>query len=196
MSVIVPAFNAERYISETLDSVLAQTHRAYEILVIDDGSTDGTPKILNQYLERTDRLRVLSQSNRGSAAARNLGVAHARGEWLAFLDSDDIWLPTKLELQLKHCGGCAISHTDSVCFGDMIDREVLRSSFETPYWGNALEQMLVRNFITNSSVLVRRDVFLLHGGLDESLGGVEDWALWNRICASHELGYLAEPVVY
>lgn len=192
VSVIIPAYNAAKYLRETLDSVFAQTYPFFEVIVVDDGSTDATPSILTEY---SDRIQVLNQSNRGSAAARNFGAKHAKGKWLAFVDADDIWLPSKLALQIDRCGQYDISHTDSMCFGETLAMEVRRSSFETPYWGNVLEKLLVRNFITNSSVIVRREVFFLHGGLDESLGGVEDWALWSKICAEHELGYLPEPVV-
>jgi glycosyltransferase involved in cell wall biosynthesis len=192
VSIIIPAFNAESYLRETLDSALQQTYATCEVIVVDDGSTDGTMVILAEYGEK---VRVVRQQNRGSACARNAGVAAAHGEWIAFLDADDIWLPEKVERQLAACGRFAISHTDSVCFGDALEREILRSSFEPPYAGKVLEPLLVINFITNSTVMVRREVFRRFGGFDESYVTCEDWALWLRICAEHKLGYLAEPVV-
>ena len=192
VSVIIPAFNAERYVRETLDSVLAQTYAAREVIVVDDGSTDSTPSILAEY---GDSIHVIRQSNRGSAAARNTAVSAAHGDWVAFIDADDLWLPDKLSRQMQRCGHYPISHTDSLCFGEAMPEAVLRSSVTTPYSGRVLPQLLVRNFISNSTVLMRRDLFLQYGGLDESLHGVEDWALWLRVCADHELGYLPEPVV-
>lgn len=192
VSIIVPAFNAETYIRATLDSALRQTYANCEIIVVDDGSTDGTLAILADYGEK---VRVVRQQNRGSACARNAGVAAAHGEWIAFLDSDDIWLPDKTVKQLAGCGRFPISHTDSVCFGETLERELLRSSFEPPYAGEVLDQLLVVNFITTSTVMVRRDIFERFGGFDESYVTCEDWALWLKICAEHELGYLAEPVV-
>ncbi|MBL8495637.1 MAG: glycosyltransferase [Rhodocyclaceae bacterium] len=192
VSIIVPAYNAETYLRETLDSALGQTYSNCEIIVVDDGSTDSTLAILAEYGEK---IRVIRQQNRGSACARNAGVAAAHGEWIAFLDADDIWLPEKTAKQIASCGEFAISHTDSVCFGETLEHELLRSSFEPPYAGKVLKQLLVINFITNSTVMVRRDVFNRFGGFDETYVTCEDWALWLRICAENELGYLSDPVV-
>jgi glycosyltransferase involved in cell wall biosynthesis len=192
VSIIIPAYNAETYLRETLSSALAQTYTNCEIIVVDDGSKDSTLDMLEEY---GDRIRVVRQQNRGSACARNAGVAVARGHWIAFLDADDIWLSDKISKQIASCGDYAISHTDSVCFGEGLEHEILRSSFEPPYSGHVLKQLLVINFITNSTVMVRRDVFNRFGGFDESYITCEDWALWLRICAEHEIGYLAEPVV-
>ena len=94
VSVITPAYNAERYIEHTLESALRQTFREFELLVVDDGSTDGTAAIAQRYAEKDARFRVLRQTNRGIAAARNLAMRRARGRYLALLDSDDLWFPT------------------------------------------------------------------------------------------------------
>ena len=112
VSVIIPAYNRAHYIREAIESALQQSHRPLEIIVVDDGSTDETPQILATYSEP---VRVFRQVNQGVAAARNLGVSHARGEYVAFLDSDDLWHPEKLEKQIErfeadpelglvHCG--------------------------------------------------------------------------------------------
>lgn len=98
ISCIVPTYNGERYLSEALDSVLAQTHRPLELIVADDGSTDGTARVAKSYGER---VRFVSQANAGPAAARNLGVRSAEGEFVAFLDQDDLWRPEKLVRQLE-----------------------------------------------------------------------------------------------
>lgn len=97
ISCIVPVFNGERYVSETLDSILAQTYRPLELIVADDGSTDGTAAVVARYGEP---VRYLWQSNQGPAAARNLGVSAAQGEFVAFLDADDLWHPEKLTRQM------------------------------------------------------------------------------------------------
>jgi glycosyltransferase involved in cell wall biosynthesis len=96
VSVIVPAFNSSTYIGETIQSVLEQTHSALEILVIDDGSTDNTADVVRRY-----PVRYFCQQNAGPSAARNTGIANARGEFIAFLDSDDLWIPQKLAVQLE-----------------------------------------------------------------------------------------------
>lgn len=192
VSVVIPAYNAEKYLREAVDSALAQSYPECEIVVVDDGSTDGTGAILDGY---GDRIRVVRQVNSGSAAACNAGVAAARGAWIAFLDADDVWLPDKLSRQVEQCGHAPISHTDSVCFGESLEREVRRSTFEQPYSGFVLEHLLVRNFITKSSVMVRRELFIACGGFEANFPGVEDWPLWLQICARNELAYLPEVVV-
>jgi len=192
VSVVIPTYNAASFLEQAVDSALAQTYGAVEVIVVDDGSTDHTAEVLGRY---ANRLRVLQQANQGAAAACNAGVEAAAGGWIAFLDADDEWLPAKLERQLNRCGDFAISHTDSVCFGDSIEGEVLRSSFEPQYGGKVLGQLLVRNFITKSSVLMRRDVFRSYGGFAARYHGVEDWPFWLKVCKDHELGYLPESVV-
>ena len=98
VSVVIPAYNAEEYIAETLDSVLSQNYSDYEILVIDDGSTDHTGEVLAHY---GDRIHLFQKPNGGPASARNLGLKHARGRYIAFLDSDDLWHPEKLARQVE-----------------------------------------------------------------------------------------------
>ena len=192
VSVVMPAYNAERYIREAVDSVLAQTHLERELIVVDDGSTDGTGAILASY---GDSIRVISQKNQGSGAACNNGVQAARGPWIALVDADDLWLPQKLEQQLRACGDRAISYTDMTYFGESIRTELRRSSFSPGRTGMVIEQLLIDNFIPKSSVLVRRDVYLEHGGFPGKYFTVEDWPLWLSICAKHEVGYVDEPTL-
>ena len=97
VSIIIPVYNAQKYLEETLQSVLAQTFQDFEIILIDDGSTDGTPEIIEKY---SDRTICLKNDHRGPASSRNLGLEAARGSLIAFLDADDLWLPTKLEKQV------------------------------------------------------------------------------------------------
>ncbi|CDI01142.1 putative Glycosyl transferase family 2 [Candidatus Competibacter denitrificans Run_A_D11] len=192
VSVIIPAYNAAQYIRDTIDSVLNQSYSNFEIIVVNDGSTDETAQILNEY---GDKLRVVHQNNKGSAAACNYGAALAQGEWIAFLDADDIWLPDKLMLQLKHCKDSSISHTDSFCFGESISGEVQRGSITHLVEGQVLKQLLVTNFISKSTVMIQRAIFNQYKGFDETYLSVEDWPFWLRVCANHSLGYLPEPVV-
>jgi glycosyltransferase involved in cell wall biosynthesis len=192
VSVIVPAFNAGPYVTDAVTSALAQTHRPHEVIVVDDGSTDDTRERLRAF---DGQVQVLTQANRGAAAARNRGVAAARGEWIAFLDADDLWLPTKLDRQLAAVGACAISHTASWRFGPTLGGDVAVTW--PPSWaaGAVLDRLVLGNFITTSSVIVRRDAVLAVGGFDEQLRRVHDWHLWLRLCRHHVLGYVREPLV-
>src|SRR5690625_4333075 len=102
VSVITPAYNAERFIEETIESVLQQTYSEWEMIIVDDRSTDNTVAIIERYVKKDDRIKLIElPDNSGSAVARNTAMDHARGRYLAFLDSDDLWLPEKLERQLK-----------------------------------------------------------------------------------------------
>ena len=192
ISVIIPAHNAAATIGETLDSVFAQTHAPDEVIVVDDGSADETSAILDGY---DHRLRVIRQGQTGRAAACNRGAKEARSRLIAFLDADDVWLPGKLERQLTECADAVLSYTNSTYFGEMVAKEIVKDDLTPQPSGDVLEALLLGNFITGSSVVVRRDVFLECGGFDESYDCVQDWPLWLRICSQHQLGYVAEPLV-
>lgn len=177
---------------QAVNSALYQTYSDKEVVVVDDGSTDGTGDILAQY---GSNIHLVRKPNGGVSSACNAGVARATGESIAFLDGDDEWYPDKLKKQVSMCGGSAISHTDSVCFGEHLQREVRRSDFEPAYSGMVLEKLLVTNFITKSSVMMNRNLYLSEGGFVEGYKGVEDWPFWLKICAKHEIGYVPEPLI-
>jgi glycosyltransferase involved in cell wall biosynthesis len=195
VSTIIPAYNAAAYVRETIDSALAQTHREHEIIVVDDGSTDGTWEILQSY---GDAIQAVRQPNGGPARARNTGARIARGEWLAFLDADDLWLPEKLQRQLAEAErtGAALVYTNRENFGSCETVSTLQSDGVTLHAGESFERLLEGNFITLSSVLVDRRVFAEAGGFDEAavLIGVEDWDLWLRIAAAHPIALCREPL--
>ena len=192
ISTIIPTYNAERFLRETIDSVLAQTHRTQEIIVIDDGSTDTTSDILAEY---SGKIRILKQKNAGSASACNLGAKEASGQYLAFIDADDVWLPQKLEVQLNQCSQFKMSYSDSTHFGEGCYIEVVKSKVSPQYSGRILKKLLLGNFITASSVVIDRELFLRHGGFDESYECLQDWALWLKIAAETEIGWVSEPLV-
>ena len=191
VSIVIPAYNAQEYIREAVDSALSQTYRHTEVIVVDDGSTDQTTEILQEFGQS---IRLISQKNAGTAEACNAGVSAAKGEWVAFLDADDQWLPEKLERQVSRCARFAISHTDSICFGANLQKEIRRSALQEMYFGRVLEKILIANFITKSTVMVARDVYVSAGGFSRAYDAVEDWPLWMKICADYDLGYVAEPL--
>ena len=194
VSVVIPAFNAESHIEPCLVSVFDQgADLAMEVIVVDDGSTDGTVMRLREF----PQLICLQQSNAGPAAARNAGVRRARGEFVAFLDADDLWPEGKLRIQID----MLMRHQDAaMCFGDCRQFEEAswwpRTLFETsgygerawgagPYLPEAYARLLRDNFITTGSVVVRRQVLDEIGGFDQGLRLVEDLELWLRIARHH-----------
>ena len=172
ISVVIPAYNAEAFIKRAVDSALCQTLSPVEILVIDDGSRDKTFQIASSF---GGLVKALTKFNGGPASARNLGVRQAGGEWIAFLDADDAWLPQKLEKQVTLIdSNVGIVHSGARGRSNSISSEI------------TFAQLWHRNCILNSSVLLRREAFIQTGCLDEDpeLIGVEDYNLWLRIAAA------------
>jgi len=194
VSVILPIYNVEQYIAEAINSVLAQTYTNFELLAIDDGSTDRSIEICQQFTD--PRIKIIHQRNRGLAGARNTGIRHAQGEYLAFLDSDDLWLPEKLE---KHVAHLEDSPTVGVSFSRsaFVDQKgkslglYLMTEIEQEL---TLRRMLCRCPVGNgSTVVIRKEVFEairfhdnLHGTVedfyfDENFRRSEDFECWLRI---------------
>ncbi len=195
VSVVIPAHNAESFIRETLDSVLAQTVQPCEIIVVADSCTDGTTDAVREY---AGHVRLLFSDARSAAASRNAGARAATAEWLAFLDADDCWLPEKLERQLQKAGdrNTALVYTDRYNFGNLGDLPEVHGTIQPLYAGDVFVKLLVLgNHITLSSVLVRRDVFLSLGGFMETLQNAEDWEMWIRVAAGHRVEACTEPLV-
>jgi glycosyltransferase involved in cell wall biosynthesis len=192
VSVIIPAYNAEAFIVDTVNSVLNQTFQDLEIIVVDDGSKDGTVAALAQF---GGHVRVHQQANGGVARARNTGVSLATGTWIAFLDADDLWMPQKLERQLS-IASAPMSFTDRLNIGARGDLPELQS-LSTPMCGGDLFVPLMRegNFITNTSVMIKRELFEKLGGFYTGLNGTEDWDLWIRVAERNEIGFVPEPLV-
>jgi glycosyltransferase involved in cell wall biosynthesis len=197
VSVIIPTYNRRAMLLEAIDSVLAQSTPAFELIVIDDGSTDGTSE--NEHLRRlaeTIRIRIDRIDHRGPAAARNRGVAIARAPQIAFLDSDDLWSPTKLERQLafmRDNPGCAISQTNEIWIRN--GRRVNPGLRHRKRAGDIFIDSLRTCLIAMSSVMIRTDLFRSSGGFDEHMTAAEDYDLWLRILIDHEAGLLDEPLV-
>ncbi len=182
VSTLIPVYNGEEYIADAVDSVLAQRDVKVEIIVIDDGSTDRTPEILRQY---GDKIRVLRQKNGGHVNARNNGSKLAKGEWLAFLDADDAWLPDKLAKQLELANGnVGMVYTDRENFGDIARVTSTASQTYSLWEGDIFEPLLFGNFVTVASVIIKMDWFERLGGFDEELLVCEDWDMWLRFSAS------------
>ena len=195
VSVVIPAYNAARVLGEALRSVFAQTFRDFEVLVIDDGSTDGTAGVAAHY---GDRVRLLRQANAGPGAARNAGVAASRAPLIAFLDADDVWLPDKLALQARYFAAypeTGLLHTATVAAGNTRASAAPAGMHPPAPPSSVFCDLFHTDYDINTlTVMVRRDVVVEAGGFDERREvHVEDWDLWLRIAAAHKVGYLSEP---
>jgi glycosyltransferase involved in cell wall biosynthesis len=182
ISVVIPAYNAERTILETLESVQKQTFSDFEVIVIDDGSTDRTSELVKSVGD--ERIKVFSYPNGGMCTARNRGISHVAGEFIAPLDSDDLWTPDKLELQLaalqKHPdAGVAYSWTS-----DFLDGQEEISCHYDPvlFEGNILPELLIRNFLNSgSNPLIRRKAIESVGEFDPACTLCADWDFYLRL---------------
>lgn len=193
LSVVIPTYNRAALISRALDSVLAQSRQADEILVVDDGSTDNTMDVIS---DRYPRISLLRQENKGVSAARNLGIRHAKGEWIALLDSDDEWKPDKLEKQLqilKDNPDYRICHSNETWIRHGIRVNPMKK--HRKYGGHIFRHCLPLCVISPSSVVIHRTVFDDIGYFDESLPACEDYDLWLRICSRYPVLYLDEELI-
>jgi glycosyltransferase involved in cell wall biosynthesis len=193
VSVIIPTYNRCAMLLEAIDSVLAQSVTAIELIVIDDGSTDGTAEHLMR-LDKTIRIERIDHS--GPAAARNRGVALASAPLIAFLDSDDLWAPRKLERQLAFMRAnpaCAISQTGEIWIRN--GRRVNPGVRHRKRAGDIFIDSLRTCLISMSATMMRTDLFRSLGGFDEIMTAAEDYDLWLRILIDHEAGLLDEPLV-
>ena len=194
VSVIIPTFNRWQVLQRAVNSVLAQSLPADEIIVVDDGSTDNTYDLLRHTFG--ERIIVLSQSNAGVSAARNAGLKIASGEWIALLDSDDEWLPEKLQQQsgvLEQNHNCVLCHTDEIWVRNGVRVNPMNKHKKTG--GDIFAHCLPLCAISPSSTLIKKDIFQSTGAFDESLPACEDYDLWLRICAAYPVHYLDEKLL-
>ena len=194
VSVIIPTYNRWQVLRRAIDSVLAQSVTANEIIVVDDGSTDNTHTLLQSTFG--DRIKVLVQPNRGVSAARNAGLKIASGDWIALLDSDDEWLPEKLQQQievLEQNSSCVLCHTDEIWVRNGVRVNPMKKHKKTG--GDIFAQCLPLCAISPSSALIKKDIFKTIGLFNESLPACEDYDLWLRICAAHPVHYLDKKLL-
>lgn len=195
VSVVLPTRDRAAWLGRAIDSVLAQTYRPIELIVVDDGSTDGTAALLEGY---EDRIVRLTQPQLGAYAARNLGIERARGELIAFMDSDDAWLPHRLALQVPLFARPEVG----LVYGDVVlvhprrPRDPLRTAFQItpPARGRIVEHLVWGNCIPTVAVLTRRDCLLETGGFPTSQAVSADYVTWFRIALGHEVD-LVDAVV-
>ena len=192
VGVVIPTFDRAHLLGRALDSVLAQTRLPQQIIVVDDGSTDGTGELLAGY----PQVVHLRQENRGVSAARNLGIRHCDCDWVAFLDSDDEWLPEKLEVQfraLARSPGHRLIHCDEIWIRN--GRRVNPAQRHRKRGGWIFEHCLPLCVISPSAAVIARSLFDETGLFDEGLPACEDYDLWLRICSRYPVLYVDQPLL-
>lgn len=195
-SIIVPIYNEEQFIHEALDSIATQTDSDWEALLIDDGSTDSTPEILDEYANRDSRFRVIHKSNRGQSSAINLGVKESKGEWLCWLSGDDFFHPQKLEMNRRWIR----DYPDKGFFftgfwliepdGKKIEYDLDWLNLENP--GYHLIQLFRANHVMGISICIKREAWLQNGGFDEKLRYAHDLDMWFRLMLNTPTQYIPE----
>ncbi len=193
ISVIIPTYNREKFIEKAINSVLAQSVKPYEVIIIDDGSTDETFNLLKKY---KNKIKLLTQKNTGVSSARNLGIKVADGEWIALLDSDDIWLKHKLSTQIKYHKEnprIEISQTNEEWIRDgkvfKQPKKYIKKS------GFIFSDLLTHSTISPSTTLIKKSIFDDIGYFDENLIVCEDYDLWLRIALKYEFGLIEDSLI-
>jgi glycosyltransferase involved in cell wall biosynthesis len=193
VSVIIPTFNRGWILEKAVDSVLAQDFENYELIVVDDGSTDNTKEILDRY---GSSIVLLEQSNQGVSAARNRGIAASNGNYIAFLDSDDLWLPQKLSRQLAFFDThieARINQTEETWIRNGLRVNPKRRHQKLS--GMIFEQSLALCLVSPSAVMIEKSLFDIVGKFDESLPACEDYDLWLRISCRFPVYLLDTPLI-
>jgi glycosyltransferase involved in cell wall biosynthesis len=187
VSVIIPVYGAEKYVAATVQSVLEQTYKNFEVLIIDDGSPDQSIEICQQFTD--PRIKIIRQQNRGLAGARNTGIRHAQGDYLAFLDADDLWLPEKLEKHVEHLENSPSVGVSFSCSAFIDETGKPLGLYQKPKLrGITIGNLLCRNPISNGSApVIRRQVFEAIKFQDNLYGTVEDFYFDDRFRASEDI---------
>ena len=194
ISVIIPTYNRKKTLARAIQSVINQSLSPFEILIIDDGSNDGTEEWVK---ENFQNIKYIYQNNHGVSSARNIGIENANGDWVAFLDSDDEWLPNKLYEQVKAIDSnpeMKFFHTNEIWIRNGI--RVNQMKKHKKYGGYIFEKCLDICRISPSSVLIQKEVFEIIGIFDESLRVCEDYDLWLRITSKYPVVFLDIPLIY
>lgn len=193
ISVIIPTFNRAHLLPRSIDSLLSQTLSAHSVVIVDDGSTDGTENLVS---EKYPEITYLKQDNLGVSAARNAGIAATSDEWLAFLDSDDEWMPKKLQCQMEALSAepeMMLCHTDEIWIRN--GKHVNPMKKHDKHGGWIFGKCLPLCCVSPSSVIIHRSVFDEVGLFDESLPACEDYDLWLRVTARYPVLYLNEKLI-
>lgn len=196
VSVILPTYNCARFLQESVGSILSQTYHPYEIIVVDDGSTDNTKEVLQTFMPRIKYLPF--EQNKGLPKARNIGIQSARGAYIAFIDADDLWFPEKLQTDIEYF----TQHPDTgMLYSRHLNIDEKGAVFDgttknrLPSGDIFLQLFSEQNFIISSSVVARKEVFETTGLFDEQFVNCQDWDMWLRIAFSFKVAGINKPLV-
>ena len=193
ISVVIPSYNRKEFLKRSIDSVINQTKKPFEIIVVDDGSTDGTETMIKSDY---DFVKFIKQKNKGVSAARNIGIKVSIGEWVCFLDSDDEWKRDKLEKQInamKSNPGYKFFHSNEIWIKNGL--RINQKKKHKKYGGDIFDKCLDMCRISPSSVMIDKTVFDEVGNFNEDLVVCEDYELWLRICDKHRVFFIDEPLI-
>lgn len=199
VSILLTCYNHIRYLPAAVEGVRAQTFHDFEVIALDDGSTDGTREWLAELNDERVKL-VFNEANLGTYGTLNVGLNHATGDFIAVLNDDDVWHPTKLEKQLALFDShpkVGLVHTDGRFIdggGQVLEGNPLGFAFPRTETGDVLLALMDANKIIASAVLVRRECFDKLGGFNDAYFGSGDWEMWYRIAEHYDIGYVAEPL--
>jgi len=195
ISVIIPTYNRASVLLRAVDSVLNQNYKNFELIVVDDGSTDETSSLLSPYVTQK-KIRYIKQENKGVSSARNLGALDAKGEWLSFLDSDDEWLKIKLEKQVKlihERPDLRLIHGEEIWVRQ--GKRVNPKKIHQKFGGHIYERCLPLCLISPSAAIIEKKLYEEMGGFDENFIVCEDYDLWLKITSLYEIGFVPDPLI-
>ena len=193
ISVVIPSYNRKDFLKRSIDSAINQTKKPLEIIVVDDGSTDGTEAMIKSDY---DFVKFIKQKNKGVSAARNIGIKVSIGEWICFLDSDDEWKKDKLEKQInamKSNPGYKFFHSNEIWIKNGL--RINQKKKHKKYGGDIFDKCLDMCRISPSSVMIDKTVFDEVGNFNENLVVCEDYELWLRICDKYRVFFIDEPLI-
>ena len=193
ISVVIPSYNRKDFLKRSIDSAINQTKKPLEIIVVDDGSTDGTEAMIKSDY---DFVKFIKQKNKGVSAARNIGIKVSIGEWICFLDSDDEWKKDKLEKQInamKSNPGYKFFHSNEIWIKNGL--RINQKKKHKKYGGDIFDKCLDMCRISPSSVMINKTVFDEVGNFNEDLVVCEDYELWLRICDKYRVFFIDEPLI-
>lgn len=194
VSIIIPVYNGERFLKYSIESALAQTYTNFELLIINDGSTDNSKLLIEKYLYNP-KVHYYEQKNAGVASARNKALKHAQGKYIGFLDQDDLWLPNKLQIQvpyLEENTSLALVHSDQQYIDE--NNNIIEFNTDKTGEGWCFKELFIKNNISILTTLIRKSVLNQIGNFNTSLSGTDDYELWLRISYRYPIGYLNHNV--